>query len=212
MNNNLMNFEGHNVEVFEWNGQVLFNPRHVGECLELGKSAIRMAISKMNERQVVKLKNSKMVGFNFRRLNNAGENFLTELGIYSLLLKSQKTTSEYKLKFKNWLVSLGLVQDKFIIEDRKEIKFIDKLKETLKPFNYKCIPQFKVENYRIDLYIKDINVAIEYDENKHKKYTYDQQEGRQKKIENKLGCKFIRINDDKSDEYNIGLVIKTMVA
>ena len=161
---------------------------------------------------MVKLKNSDLRGIHIRKLNNARENFLTEAGVYSLLLKSQKTTSEYKLNFKNWLVSLGLIQDKFIIEDRKEIKFIDKLKEALKPFNYKCIPQFRVENYRIDLYIKDINVAIEYDENGHKHYTYAQQEERQKKIENRLGCKFIRINDDKSDEYNIGLVIKTIMA
>lgn len=28
--NNLMIFEGHDVEVFEMNGQVLFNPYHVG--------------------------------------------------------------------------------------------------------------------------------------------------------------------------------------
>lgn len=43
---NLMIFEGHNVEVFELNGQVLFNPYHVGTCLELGDSAVRMAIMK----------------------------------------------------------------------------------------------------------------------------------------------------------------------
>ena len=30
----LMIFEGHEVEVFELNGQALFNPYHVGECLE----------------------------------------------------------------------------------------------------------------------------------------------------------------------------------
>ena len=47
---NLMIFEGHNVEVFELNGQVLFNPYHVGTCLELGDSAVRMAIAKMNEK------------------------------------------------------------------------------------------------------------------------------------------------------------------
>ncbi len=33
--NNLMIFEGHEVEIFELNGQVLFNPKHVGKCLEL---------------------------------------------------------------------------------------------------------------------------------------------------------------------------------
>lgn len=39
--NNLMIFEGHEVEVFELDGQVLFNPYHVGKCLELGDSAVR---------------------------------------------------------------------------------------------------------------------------------------------------------------------------
>lgn len=56
--NELKVFEGHGVEVFELNGQVLFNPYHVGECLELGDSAIRMAVRKMNQKQVVKVKNS----------------------------------------------------------------------------------------------------------------------------------------------------------
>ena len=43
--NELMNFEGHNVEVFEWNGQVLFNPKHVAECLELSESVLRNHLS-----------------------------------------------------------------------------------------------------------------------------------------------------------------------
>lgn len=38
--NNLMVFENKKVEVFEWNGQVLFNPYHCGECLGLGESAV----------------------------------------------------------------------------------------------------------------------------------------------------------------------------
>lgn len=46
---NMMIFEGNNVEVFELNGQVLFNPRDVGKCLDMGDSTIRMAISTMNE-------------------------------------------------------------------------------------------------------------------------------------------------------------------
>lgn len=56
--NQLMIFENHEVEIFELGGQVLFNPYHVGECLELGESAVRMAVSKMNPKQVIKLKNS----------------------------------------------------------------------------------------------------------------------------------------------------------
>ena len=37
--NNLMIFEGHDVEVFELNGRVLFNSKHVGKSLELLSSA-----------------------------------------------------------------------------------------------------------------------------------------------------------------------------
>ena len=33
MSNNLMMFEGNDVEVFELNGQVLFNPKHVAKVL-----------------------------------------------------------------------------------------------------------------------------------------------------------------------------------
>ena len=54
--NNLMVFENHNVEVFEFNGQVLFNPYHVGECL--GIKNVRDSIRGFNKNQVILLKNS----------------------------------------------------------------------------------------------------------------------------------------------------------
>lgn len=100
MKNNLMIFEGNNVEVFELNGQVLFNPYHVGECLDLTDSAVRMAISKMNKKQVVKLKNSDVKKIDIRKLNNAGENFLTESGVYRLVFKSHKEEAE---RFSDWV-------------------------------------------------------------------------------------------------------------
>ncbi len=100
MNNELMIFEGHEVEVFEFEGQVLFNPYNVGECLELGESAVRMAIAKMNKKQVIKVKNSDVKDIDFRKLNNAGENFLTESGVYKLVFKSHKPNAEV---FTDWV-------------------------------------------------------------------------------------------------------------
>lgn len=85
MNNNLMIFENKKVEVFEWKGQVLFNPYHCGRCLDLSESAVRMAIGKMNNKQVVKLTNSNVKDIDFRKLHNTGENFLTESGVFLLL-------------------------------------------------------------------------------------------------------------------------------
>lgn len=96
----LMIFEGHEVEVFELNGTVLFNPYHVGECLELSDSAVRMAVMNMNGKQVVKVKNSDVKSIDFRKLNNAGENFLTESGVYKLVFKSRKPNAE---AFTDWV-------------------------------------------------------------------------------------------------------------
>lgn len=98
--NRLMIFENHQVEVFELDGQVLFNPYHVGECLELGESAVRMAISKMNKKQVIKVTNSKVKNIDFRKLHNTGENFLTECGVYKLVFKSHKPNAE---EFTDWV-------------------------------------------------------------------------------------------------------------
>ncbi|GFI24190.1 hypothetical protein IMSAGC011_02986 [Lachnospiraceae bacterium] len=98
--NHLMIFEGHEVEIFELNGQVLFNPYHVGKCLELGDSAVRKAIGNMTEKQVIKLKNSDVKESNIPKLNNAGEKFLTENGVYKLVFKSHKPNAE---DFTNWI-------------------------------------------------------------------------------------------------------------
>ena len=98
--NNLMIFEGQEVECFEYEGKILFNPRHVGKCLELGDSAVKMAISRMNKNQVVKLTNSKVNISDFRKLHNTGENFLTESGVYKLIFKSRKPSAE---KFSDWV-------------------------------------------------------------------------------------------------------------
>lgn len=98
--NDLMIFEEHEVEVFEFEGQVLFNPYHVGECLELNGDAVRKAMSRMNDKQVVKVKNSDVTNIHIRKLNNAGENFLTESGVYKLVFKSRKPNAE---KFTDWI-------------------------------------------------------------------------------------------------------------
>ncbi|MDU1115294.1 MAG: ORF6C domain-containing protein [Clostridium butyricum] len=96
--NNLMNFESKQVEVFEWNGQVLFNPKHVAECLDIKN--VNDNISKMNSKQVIKLTNSKIGKADFRKLHNTGENFLTESGVYKLIFKSKKAEAE---RFQDWV-------------------------------------------------------------------------------------------------------------
>lgn len=96
--NSLMSFEGNDVEVFEFREKVLFNPKHVAKCL--GIKNVRDNITKMNEKQVVKLKNSEVGKADIRKLNNAGESFLTESGVYKLIFRSNKPEAE---KFQDWV-------------------------------------------------------------------------------------------------------------
>ena len=133
---------------------------------------------------------------------------INKRGVCSLISKSKTKSKEYKDSFKNWLVSEGLIEDSFCITSRKEIEFLDMLEKVLKPFGYKTIRQYSVLDYRVDLYIEDLNISVEYDENNHKYYSYEEHEGRQSLIEKELGCKFIRLSDKKDDLYNIGLVMK----
>jgi very-short-patch-repair endonuclease len=66
--------------------------------------------------------------------------------------------------------------------------------------------QYPVGPYKVDLYLLDLKVAIECDEQGHR-YRNKLMEGwRQKMIEEELKCKFIRFNLDKSN-FNVGRIV-----
>lgn len=96
--NTLMIFEEHKVEILEIDGQILFNPYDVGNCLHIKN--VRDRIKNFNQNQVIKLTNSDVGNTDIRKLNNAGENFLTESGVYKLVFKSRKPDAE---KFTDWI-------------------------------------------------------------------------------------------------------------
>ncbi len=72
-------------------------------------------------------------------------------------------------------------------ENEKQI--LDKLEQELK---YKILRQYKVCGYFVDGYLEELNLVIEVDEIPKIK---ERDIERQKIIEDKLNCKFIRIND-----------------
>lgn len=100
MNNNLMIFENQEVEVFEFNGKVLFNPYDIGRCLDLTDSAVRMALRNMNENQKIKLTQSIVNTIDNLDIPTAGRVYLTESGVYKLVFKSNKPQAE---RFANWV-------------------------------------------------------------------------------------------------------------
>ena len=133
----VMIFEGHEVEVFEWNGQVLFNPYHVGTCLDIENVTVRRHIQNMNEKQVILLKNLDVQDMNIRKLNNAGENFLTELGVYKLIFKSRKEEAE---RFQDWVTDEVLPSIRQTGSYTKEVNQCN-IKEIVKETIYQVVPE-----------------------------------------------------------------------
>ena len=108
MNELLFNFEGKEVEVINFNGQPLFNPRDVGECLDISYRTVAHHISSLNEKQVIKLTNDLISDLNLtgiRQMHTTGENFLTESGVYQLVMISRKPSAQ---RFRDWITDVVL--------------------------------------------------------------------------------------------------------
>lgn len=185
------------VRVVEINGEPWLVGKDVAKVL--GYKNTRDALSKhVDDEDKASAKIHDGVG-------NPNKVIINERGVLSLLQRSRlRNTQKQEL-----IKSLNL-KEKFVLTSRKEIEFIDQLEETLKPFNLIGIRQYKINSYKIDYYIPSLNLAIEYDENDHKSYSYEAHEGRQKEIEDTLKCRFIRVTDDNTNNFNIGLVLKEM--
>lgn len=121
-----MVFEGKEVEVFELNDTIYFNPYHVGDCLGLKESAVRKAILNMNKNQAIKLTNSIVKDSNIRKIHSTGELFLTESGVYKLVFRSNKPKAE---KFTDW------VTDEVLPAIRKEGKYVVEPNSSIEPKN-----------------------------------------------------------------------------
>ena len=142
-------------------------------------------------------------------IGTKGAIVINESGLYQLIAKSKTITKKQKEDSINFFKKFGMLND-VTLHSRKEIEFIDKLERALLAFNVTGKKQHNILDCKIDYYIPSLNVAIEYDENGHKNYTYEAHELRQELIQKELGCRFIRVTDEKNDEFNIGLVIKEL--
>lgn len=183
------------MRTIEINGKTMFCGKDV--AIALGYSNPRDAISS-HCKGAIKGKIATNGGVQTMAL-------IPEEDLWNIINRSETVTSEYKLSFINWIKSLGFLQ-KISLFERKEIAFVSKLSKVLSAMNIISIPQYSILSYRIDLYIPEYKLCVEYDENNHSGYSYEAHEGRQKEIES-LSYKFVRVSDDKDDEYNIGVVI-----
>jgi very-short-patch-repair endonuclease/phage anti-repressor protein len=121
-----------------------------------------------------------------------------------LLEKNNKSREIYR-----WLCSLDNTECVLFHRTRKELLFEICLNEILSGI-VKIVPQYKVLNYRLDFYIPELRIAIEYDEKAHH-YINKEDKKRQQEIEAEIKyIKFVRINEG-DENLGINLILKEIL-
>lgn len=101
---------------------------------------------------------------------------------------------QFKFMLNKYGITLSDADDVTVKEVRHEYCFGEDIVKNLFS-GYNILPQFPVfgGEYRIDWYIPELNLAIEFDEEQHSsKKNMEADEIRQRRIEKELGCKFAR--------------------
>ena len=101
-----------------------------------------------------------------------------------------KTTSVHKFRTRLGFKQYGVV----VI---REQAVLTKIMSSFEGENMKT--EYNGSGYRIDLYFHNYNLAMKIDENRHSNRNIDYEINRQKAIEQKLVCRFIRIGPEKEN-------------
>ena len=91
-------------------------------------------------------------------------------------------------------LGINIHKQKFLSKEQETISIIMQVFKGIK-----MIDQYTVDNYRIDLYFPKHKLAVECDEFGHNDRDVNYEVTRQKYIEAKLRCQFIRFNPDAKD-------------
>lgn len=134
---------------------------------------------------------------------------IPESDVLRLILKSKKIT----IKFKDELISFLNLTKLTILTSRKEVEFGKELTDFIKNiYDFNVIYQYQVLTYRIDFYIKEFNLAIEFDEKSHKVNNVNIKDKlREKEISKFLKCGFVRVSEESSIGEQLGSVMKSII-
>lgn len=116
-------------------------------------------------------------------------NFIGLDDLFTLIQKSRILS----MKEKSDIIARFNLENYIVIESRNEIEFGEMLETLLNGF-CEIHKQYKVLDYKIDFYLPEFNLAIEYDEFHHD-FQAMEDKFRQTEIENELNCNFIRVKN-----------------
>ena len=195
---NLMVFEGNDVKVIEINGELMFEIYSTGMALGHTKIA-KGKIYPRKDRIDANLKSAEI-----STLEYDGQTFMNITGLKKMVSMCH---SKNKVGFINWLKENNFVQyDEVFATTTSEEVFMNNLGKILSHMNLSIERQKIDNNYRLDGYISEIDVVIEYDENGHAHYNSEKEHEREMYIKNKYSH-IVRVNDFSDVLDNVGIVI-----
>lgn len=179
----------YNIKKHEIDNIILFKAKDIGELLKIVK--IRKTLENIDEKDKLLLNSATNGG-------KQNQYFLTVNGVLQVLAITRKVKSiEIKEK-------IGLTNDAYK-PNIKESSFIMLLLKTFDGEN--IMLQYKVDNYFIDAYFCEYNIAIEFDEKYHNSFKENDEE-RQEYIKDKLDCHFIRVSENDDFISSINTIFK----
>ncbi|WP_195515403.1 Bro-N domain-containing protein [Paraclostridium bifermentans] len=209
MNNNVEKFLSEvfgEVRAINKDGEIWFVAKDICLALEYSESNVSSVVSRLDSDQKKLLQTATKGNYTTNLL------CVNKYGLIEVVKYCKKISTSKKKFLLESICKFFNIDNYYLIINSKELNFLSKLEESLKAILPKINMKFQYcccnNKYKIDCYIPSLDIAIEYDEDDHKGYTYEKQEGRQDEIEKELGCRFIRVSDKNTDEYNIGYVIK----
>ena len=140
------------------------------------------------------------LGYTTQSITQANNIYFFDINNLLYFLSASEIKEDTLSSFIQLYFNMNEGEVKFRHTLRKEFGFAMVLEDITKSITL-FEQQYSVDNYRVDFYSKEFNLVVEYDEDRHD-YTQEEDELRQKHIENKLGCHFIRV---KEGQENIGL-------
>ena len=219
-NDNFLEINGVKIERKEYEGQSVVSVYDISSIHQKEVRAINQQFKrnkgKFKEgKDYFELKRSELsekhffIGFS-KFSNNKFEYIFTVNG-YLKLVKTFVNNSEYKIIKKVYEFLGGNENiDIYVSNERFEISFFKLLKEALKEIDVKLIYQYYVSGYRIDFFLPEYKLAIEYDEEHHKLRTREDKI-REREISKEIGCKFIRCSYKDSNIKNLMKILKEIV-
>lgn len=198
------------IKVIETIDTPWFHAKDFLKILDYADSSIDKKISKIIEKCEIQVFRKKCVKSIIPKKHKNKQDkykniFISQKELIFLLNTSRKINKEKAVLWfqKKFDLNLNLVN---ITHEQRTIGPIKKSLDK----RYKTVSEYRIGKYRIDLYIPEIKLAIECDENDHADRDPVRERTRKRFIEQTLNCHFIRYNpnDSQFDIFDVWEEIK----